>query len=325
MKKILFFIIIFTYSYSFEPYLEVDTDYRLQNYHESYPYYKVIGGVKHSGDFYYLELSGIAEYDYDPVVDLYRGYVDLYYKDYSISIGRQSINWGSGYAFNLANTFYVQELLDPKAERRGVDSVYLKYSSPNMSRLEFAYFKSDINTGVKSDNFGSRYTFVVDNFEFMANYFYIKQHLPNSMLIESNNKLVLEAKGDIGIGIWGQLGYDHFQSVDYVSGVIGADYNFDISEHSLYTVIESEYNEYVTALFLSYDFSINEDLSFKQGYTLINHDWFITNVVTYTYNDYLEFQFIYNFFHYDENIKFYTHNRDEALNNEITFRISIYL
>jgi hypothetical protein len=321
MKKILLFFIILNYSFALEPYLELTTDYRLQNYGEDYFYYKAIGGIKHRGDFYDIELSAIAEEGADPTVDLYRGYIDFHHEDYSLSIGRQSINWGNAFVFNLSNSLYIGELLDPKAERNGVDSVYFKYSSPNLSRAEFVYFRSDN----KYDNFATRYTFLINNFEFMANYFYLKQDSPETNRLEHDNKFVLEAKGDIGIGIWAQLGYDNFESKDFVTGVFGMDYNFDFFERSIYTVLETEYNEYITGLVLSYNFSITEDIEFRQSYTLINDDWFISNLVTYTYNDYLEFQGIYNYFDYKERSKFYTHNKNEPLNNEIIFRVTLYL
>jgi len=324
MKKVIkffLFFIVFNISFSVEPFLELITDYRLQNYEENYLYYRGIGGIKHRGDFYYTEFSVIAEEGGDPDIDLFRGYVEVFHEDYSLSVGKQALNWGTGYAFNLASVFDIKEFIDPKAEKFGVYSAVFKYSSPDMSRFELVWFDSNLY----HKNFASRYTFLVDDFEFMGNYFYTKQFFPQSKKVEENNKVVFEVKGDIGIGVWAQLGYDDFQSKDYVTTVLGADYNFEVFDKFVYTVAETEYNEYVTGLFLSYNFSPTENTKFQQGYTLINDDWFITNVLTYTYNDYLEFQFIYNYFHQDSVAKIYTNHSKETLENELTLRATLYL
>ncbi|MCK5780292.1 MAG: hypothetical protein KAH04_04690 [Psychrilyobacter sp.] len=319
--NILLFLMLFNTSFSLEPFLELITDYRLQNYEESYLYYRGIGGIKHRSDFYYTEISIIGEEGSDPELDLFRGYIEVFHEDYSLAVGRQTLNWGVGYMFNLASVFDIKEFIDPKSEKSGTDSAIFKYSSPSMARFELAWFNSDIS----HKNFASRYTFLIDDFEFMGNYFYTKQFFHESRKVEENNKVVLEVKGDIGIGIWGQLGYDDFQSKDYITTVLGADYNFELLNRYIYTIIETEYNEYISGLFLSYNFSPTENTNFQQGYSIINDDWFITNAITYTYNDYLEFQFLYNYFHQNGVQKIKTNNNKQKLENEVTLRAILYL
>ena len=71
---------------------------------------------------------------------IFRGFVDVYLGQTQITLGRQRIAWGTGFAWNPT------DLLNPynpfaveRQEREGVDALYLAQPLGVLSKLEFAY------------------------------------------------------------------------------------------------------------------------------------------------------------------------------------------
>jgi hypothetical protein len=302
-----------------EPFLELRGDYSLQNYEENYWYYKGIIGLRHGNEDFYTELSLIGEEGADPAVDIYRGYLEYYIDDLTLSAGRQTISWGHAYIFNLSDVFNEIDIEDPKSDKRGLDSIRFKYSLSDMSRLEFIGFK----THEKDENFAGRYTFLIDDFEVMVNYFQITELSPLTKTIEKNKKFVLEAKGDLIVGVWGQISYDKYETDDLHTLVAGIDYNFDLYQKNIYTALEGFYNNEGGGVYLTYNLRINESFEFYQGCLVIDDGGYLNTTLNYIYNDYVNFEFAYNYYHNFEKYGYLT-QEEKKLTSEIVFRTKMF-
>jgi len=320
MKKIIFLFLIFRATFSLEPFLELQGESRLEEFEKNHWYYKAISGVRHGGENYYGEISFIGEEGADPELDLYRGYLEYYIGKSTIYGGRQTITWGHAYLFNLSDVFNEIDIEEPRSEKRGVDSLRARYNITDMSRLEVVGFETD----GKKENFAGRYTFLWDDMEVMMNYFNMAEVSPFTQELEKNEHYVLEAKGDMIVGIWGQLSYNRYENDDLSTIVTGLDYNFDIYNKSLYVAAEGIYNEIGSGFYLTYNLQINESFEFYQGYLFAGDGRYINSTVNYIYNDYLNFELAYNFYHKFEGYG-YLSSSEKELQDEVVFRAKLYL
>lgn len=319
MKIFILFFFMTQLCLSVEYLSELRVDYSLQNYQENYWYYKGIIGLRHDGEDFYTEFSLIGEEGADPAIDLYRGYLEYYIDDLTLSAGRQTISWGHSYIFNLSDVFNQIDIEDPKSDKRGLDSIRFKYSLSDMSRLELIGFKSD----EKDENFAGRYTFLIDDFEVMMNYFYITVPSPITNKIEKNERIVLEVKGDMIVGVWGQISYDRYETDDLYTLVTGIDYNFDLYQKNVYTALEGFYNKEGGGTYFTYNLRINESFEFYQGCLLIGDGVYLNTTLNYIYNDYMNFEFTYNYYHNFEKYGYLTEDNKE-LTSEIVFRTKMF-
>jgi len=319
MKKIILLLIIFRGALALEPFFDLEGEYRLQNYEESQWYYKSIGGLRHGEEDYYTEVSLIGEEGEDPELAFYTGYLEYYSGDLTLSGGRQRISWGHGYIFNLSDVFNEVDIEDPGSEKRGVDSLRLRYSTGDMSRLEFVGFKTD----EKDENFAGRYTFLWENYEFMANYFNTVEVSPVSGKAEKNERYVLEVKGDMVIGVWSQVSYAEFEGDKVYTLVLGGDYNFDLYGMALYTAAEGIFSEESSGIYLTYRLRIDEAFEFYQGYIFSQGSRYINSTLNYIYNDYVNFEVAYNYYHGFDELG-YTTKGGGTLRHEVVVRTKMY-
>ena len=316
MKKIILLFILFRGAFALEPFLDLEGEYRLQNFDRSRWQYETIGGVTHDGEDWYAETSLIGEEGSGPEVSLYTGYLEYYAGDLTLSGGRQMISWGHSYIFNLSDVFNEIDIEDPRGDKRGVDSLRVRYSAGDASRVEVVGFKAD----EKDDNFAGRYTFLWEDYEFMLNYFNITEVSPVTEKVEETERYVLEAKGDMVIGVWCQLSYDKFQRDRVHTLVLGGDYNFDLYGKTLYTAAEGIFSKELSGLYMTYNLRINEAVEFYQGYLLTQGRRYINSTLNYIYNDYVNFDLAHNYYHNFQELGG-VFQEVEGLRHEVVLRI----
>ena len=284
---IIFILIIFENNFALEFWGEIDSEYRLQNFEKGdYPFEAKLG-TDFSGDDFYSEFAIIGtNSESEESVEVYRASVEAYRDNFTIALGRQKLVWGSAFIFNLADVFNDIDLEEPRSEKIGTDSIKLKYNTDDMSRFEAALFKNDLS----NNNFGTRYTFLSGNFEFMIDYFNYKQSMEDDNEDRVNN-LIFEFKGDAGVGLWAQLGQSWGDSNNGTTIVLGSDYTFDAYGDTLYTLAEAVFNfdEDAGALYLTYRYDFTELSSLYQS-ALINPkggSLFISTYISHIFNDYI--------------------------------------
>ncbi len=327
MKKIIISLLLASSLNALDFSAELKSSYRLENFKESNSPIEAKLFANYGEEDFFSEFAIIATGNEEKPVDVYRAYVELYKDNLTISLGRQMLLWGNTFIFNGANVFNKVDIENPKAESIGIDSLRLKYNVSDLSRAEAIVF----DNGVSNDNYGLRYTFTFSNFEFMANYLNYKKEYPieNNLIPLRSEDIILEVKGDIGIGIWSQYKNKRIENMeDKNSVVLGGDYSFDINGNFLYTVAESIYliEDKKASFYLMYNYTLREDIMWSQG-TIFDRDFestFLTNNLTYVYNDYIDIKIAYNY--YDN----FSGNGLTAMNtsklkDEIVFEIKGYI
>ena len=220
--------------------------------------------------------------------------------------------------FSMEQMFFNEvDLENPRSDKDGLDLLRLKYNLENMSRLEGVVFKNS----ARDDNIGARYTFLVDNYEFMANYFhYDKKNILGE--VNKNEDVVLEVKGDAGIGIWSQLIHKESDDFDQNALVLGGDYSFDLIGNLLYTLAEGIYikEEDMGALYLRYNYVVSEDIEVFQSLLVdgkISY-LYVRSGLTYKLNDYFNIQVSYNYYNNFKGL--YQYSSGEELDSELVLK-----
>ena len=180
------------------------------------------------------------------VVDIYRAYASLYGKNAALTLGRQKLVWGTSYIFNYADVFNEINVIDPQGEKRGVNSVDLKYSLGRTFRLDGVLYQKEDEDVKKA----ARTILNLFNWEFSANYF------------DTVDEAVFEAKGNVLIGLWSQY------VLKAKRAVLGADYSFLINGNILYTVAEADVSaeEGTGRFYGSVRYNINEFNMVRAGF-----------------------------------------------------------
>ena len=320
MKRLCTFIFLIAFSevFSIDYFGEVEGTQRFKSYNSSNGYIELILGAEHQEKNFYSQISIKATDDPEDYLELYRGYLELYGDSTTFSAGRQMIVWGSAYIFNGADVFNEVDLENPRSDKDGLDSLRLKYNLQNMSRLEGVVFKNS----ARDNNIGARYTFLVDNYEFMANYFHYDKKNPFGEAVK-NEDVVLELKGDAGIGVWSQLIHKESEGSGQNAVVLGGDYSFDLSGNLLYTLAETIYikEEDTGAIYLRYNYVVSEDIEVFQSLLAdgeISY-LYLRSGFTYKLNDYFNIQVSYNYYNNFRGL--YQYSYGEELDSEVVFEI----
>ena len=294
---ILFTLLIVKNGFALEFWGEINSEYRLQNFEKGdYPFEAKLG-TEFSGDDFYSEFAIIGtNAESEESVEVYRASIEAYKNNFTLALGRQKLVWGSAFIFNLADVFNDIDIEDPRSEKIGTDSIKLRYNTTDMSRFEAALFKNDLS----DNNFGTRYTFLSGNFEFMLDYFNYKESMGNEDEDERINNIIFEFKGDAVVGLWAQLGQSWGDSNSSTTVVLGSDYTFDVYGDTLYTLAEAvfDFDEDAGALYLMYRYDFTEFSSFYQS-ALVNPkggSLFISTYLTYIFNDYINTKTGVNFY-----------------------------
>ncbi len=175
-----------------------------------------------------------------------RFYLEGFRNKLKMTLGRQRVYWGMSQVFNFTDVFNTIDVTDPDKERPGADAVRILYNPDYFSRIEFAYEIDDGN-----DPFAFRYSVYRNGWEYMINY------LKHGRIIESED-IVLEWKGDIGVGFWGQMIWSD-SVVDSEVLVMGFDYSWLVQDRTL--VAMTEFTRQLDTGYDLYYYSLNYNLS----------------------------------------------------------------
>lgn len=267
---------------------------------------------KMKGEGFYSQISLVGNYTTEGTIDIDRAYTELYIDKTTVSVGRQRISWGTGYLFNYADAFNEPDPKDPKGEKKGVDSLKIRYDVNETSRIEsvavYNIFE-DIDYAVRSSA-------TLGKFEIMGNYIKVAPAKLNRLIptgkIE-NEYYIVEARGEYEAGIWGSIVYKknnldkvpQFISKDISKderiGVLGSDYTIALGEAgdvALYLL--AEYSHNITTeekyLYTQGKLTVFSDINITEGivYDTSNNGRILMTSVNYSYNDYISIAAGYN-------------------------------
>ncbi|MBN1469054.1 MAG: hypothetical protein JW924_10040 [Fusobacteriaceae bacterium] len=280
MKKYIIYFILIGSSYSINLKTEISTKYTSDLHSNETPISLKLNGEYSADDIYSeVEIKGSTKTE---EIELTKIYVEYYKDKYTLTFGRQPIVWGNAYIFNKLNNLTSINMLNPNEKTATLDGVKMKYSKGN-ERVEGIVFDIDDS----SDNYAIRYTNLIGNYELMLNY--IKKNADLKVDgSESANDIILDLKGDLGIGIWTQYAYNFDNKKNFY--LMGIDYSFAINEKTLYLLYEGSYDENKD-LFLNYgryEYGFNEWNSLKGGLLNQEKNNLLTTTISHKLNDSLE-------------------------------------
>lgn len=264
--------------------------------------------LKMKGDGFYSQITVKGDYTTQGSVEIDRAYTEIYKDKFTAAIGRQRISWGTGYLFNYADAFNEPDPKDPKGDKKGVDSLKLRYDIRDTSRVEVVAVQ---NTREKAD-YAVRAASTIGKFEVMADYIKVTPAKLNAMVAMfpggeiSNEYVILETRGEYEIGVWGALVYKKNNTKNLPQtikskieenekiGVIGADYTFSIGVEggsSLYILGEYSHNE-TTQSKLAYGqakYTVFKDLDILAGLLADTARGGVISItsINYVVNDYI--------------------------------------
>lgn len=176
-----------------------------------------------------------------------RALVKLYLKYVDFFIGRQTIGWGTGYAFNPTDVWNKKNPADPNAPKVGVNALRAEIPLGNLSSLSIV---ASAGTDVKRSSGGLRFKSNLGGYDYSLSF--TRSYSPDAFLLGLPERIILGAdfSGEIkGIGVFGEAAavnpkfegkrYTNFDSI-YFQTDIGFYYTF---ENGLYIIAEYYFNQ----------------------------------------------------------------------------------
>ena len=190
-----------------------------------------------------------GEYDSSNLrIDLDRAYVDLYFKHFDVSIGKQRIALGVSYLWAPLDVFNRVNMFEPKEEKPGANAVKVYVPLGSSSGLtgvwspekNFTYSKSGIRFNTQALGIDLGLTFIHSGDTETAIY-------------------GIELRGENFIGWWVEGGYYRSPLVNYFKVVVGFDYTFPLNR-GLYWLNEFFYDSGGEEDIAQYDYDLLSSL-----------------------------------------------------------------
>ncbi len=191
-------------------------------------------------------------YDYDDTIYLDNAYMKFTKSIFDITLGKQQISPGTGYAWNPTDLFNSKDAIDPTYEQPGHSAIRVDAAiAPKFNTVLIYFPEDDWNNSGKLVRLKSG----ISHFDFSLIYSEKQWNLGDYINDMPVNDIRHMYGGDIvgellGLGVWAEFGYNTLSGVDDFKEILaGADYTFD---NELYVMAEyyrnglgkSEYEEY---------------------------------------------------------------------------------
>lgn len=276
MNKIIMLILLSSSIWALDFSTEINSKYKSDFATSTAPLNLKLTG-NYTGDNFYGELQILGN---ESQVEIGKAYGEVYKSRLTLSFGRQPISWGNAFIFNRLNSLTSLNLLNPNEKNGVLDGIKVKYNLNDSSRVEAMVF----NVKDESDNYALRYTTLIKNYEFMANY--IKKNKEDS--VPAINDIIFDIKGDLGVGIWVQYAYGIDNKKSFY--LLGSDYSFNLADKTLYLLWEGSYNESSELLlnYFRYSYSFNDWTGLSGGLLLQESDKAINTTLNHKLNDQVE-------------------------------------
>jgi hypothetical protein len=216
---------------------------------------------------------------YSDTIYLDNAYARMTFKWWDITVGRQQISYGTGYAWNPTDIFNVKEILDPTYEQPGHNAI--RIDVPLWGRLNC------LGVYAPGDDFDASTML----FRLKASAAYVDFSLSAAMMkvdvidtmgfasgVEHRKLLGADVVGEmLGLGVWAEVAHNLMEdSDDYEEGVVGLDYTLD---SGTYILAEYYYNgrgrdhgdDYTLSDWMGYLSGTTRSLGQHQIYFYIDH------------------------------------------------------
>ena len=218
-------------------------------------------------------------------------YLKAGFKHFDLTVGKQQISLGTGYAWNPTDIFNTKQLLDPTYEQAGVNAVRTEIPLKGRTGLDVILSPGkDWNESVKMLQLKTG----LGGFDMqgtIGQYAWERtQFNPTTFLIDEQSNLRTLYGGSIvgelaGAGIWIEGAWNKMENMDdFTEVVIGTDYTF---ENGLYIIMEYLRNE--NGVSSQENLDINNYLQYFNGETHSLMQDYLFGFLSYPINDFIQF------------------------------------
>lgn len=168
-------------------------------------------------------------------------YIKISFKYFDITVGKQQISLGTGYAWNPTDVFNIKDLLDPTYEQPGHNAMRLDVDLGSSYTLTTLFSPEDtLGNSAKLIQFKGR----ISHFDYhliaieklWRFHDYTQFDYENMIFLELPEKRQLlgaSTAGELlGLGVWVEYAYNWMEfSEDFYELVVGTDYTFDFQTY----------------------------------------------------------------------------------------------
>jgi len=217
-------------------------------------------------------------------------YLKAAFKHFDLTVGKQQISLGTGYAWNPIDIFNSKQLLDPTYEQTGVNAIRAEIPLKGRTNLDVILSPGkDWNESVKmlqlKTGFG-RFDIhgTVGKYTWKRTAFDTQQF---SLSVQKDERTLFGGAivGELGgAGIWMEGAWNQLENQDdFAEFVLGTDYTF---ENGLYIIMEYLRNE--NGVFNKENLDINNYLQYFMGETHSLMQDYLFGFMSYPINDFIQ-------------------------------------
>ncbi len=217
-------------------------------------------------------------------------YLKAGFKHFDLTVGKQQISLGTGYAWNPTDIFNTKQLLDPTYEQTGVNAIRAEIPIKGRTGMDIILSPGkDWNESVKM----LRLKIGLGRFDLhgtIGQYTWERtQFSPTTFLIDEQSNLRTLYGGSIvgelaGAGLWIEGAWNQLENQeDFFEAAIGTDYTF---ENGLYIIMEYLRNE--NGVSNKENLDINHYLQYFNGETHSLMQDYLFGFLNYPLNDFIQ-------------------------------------
>ncbi|MEE8478790.1 MAG: hypothetical protein V3S42_02165 [Candidatus Neomarinimicrobiota bacterium] len=217
-------------------------------------------------------------------------YLKAGYEHFDLTVGKQQISLGAGYAWNPTDIFNTKQLLDPTYEQTGVNAIRAEISIKGRTNLDVILAPGkDWEESVKMLKFKTGFG-RFDMYGTIGQYDWQRtQFNPTTFMIDKQNNLRTVIGGSVvgelaGIGIWTEGAWNKMEnSNDFSEVIVGCDYTFT---NGLYIIMEYLRNQ--NGVSNRDNLNINHYLQYFMGETHSLMQDYLFGYINYPLNDFVQ-------------------------------------
>jgi len=217
-------------------------------------------------------------------------YLKAGFRHFDLTVGKQQISLGTGYAWNPTDIFNTKQLLDPTYEQTGVNAIRAEIPIKGRTGMDIILSPGkDWNESVKM----LRLKIGLGRFDLhgtIGQYTWERtQFSPTTFLIDEQSNLRTLYGGSIvgelaGAGLWIEGAWNQLENQeDFFEAAIGTDYTF---ENGLYIIMEYLRNE--NGVSNKENLDINHYLQYFNGETHSLMQDYLFGFLNYPLNDFIQ-------------------------------------
>lgn len=213
-------------------------------------------------------------------------YLRITYRGLDLTLGKQQLSLGTGYAWNPTDVFNTKDLLDPTYEQPGHNAMRLDAVLGKIGNLTLLYAPEEgwrdsakmIQLKTRVSHFDLS-LLAVEKTWFFHDYLQFDPQGADFRLIPETRRLWGGSTAGelLGLGLWAEFGYNSMQSSqDFQELVVGGDYTFDNQTYVMWefyhnTQGRSDFSEYTLNDWMRLLTAEQKSIARDQLYTFIQH------------------------------------------------------